>query len=194
MSINSVGDITDGNGHGTHTGPIFPATGADGKWGDIIPPFTYGDKSYPGMNWTAEGQDIYEDGCAIVNDEKANVAVITTVFNATTNAAWAGTEQAGASAYDTSRVVAPSAMPVPTGTVTYTFYTNDECAGDGSSAGTKTLTATGTVPISDTKSPLAKGSYAFKATYSGDTKYNSKVSDCEPFTVTEAPPPSKTNV
>jgi hypothetical protein len=49
------------NGHGTHTGPIFPATGPDGKWGDIIPPFD----GYPGQNFTAEGQAILANGCQI---------------------------------------------------------------------------------------------------------------------------------
>src|SRR5687767_6292146 len=28
-------------GHDSHEGPVFPAEGADGKWGDIIPPFAY---------------------------------------------------------------------------------------------------------------------------------------------------------
>jgi hypothetical protein len=49
------------NGHGTHTGPIFPATGPDGKWGDIIPPFD----GYPGQNFTAEGQAILANNCQI---------------------------------------------------------------------------------------------------------------------------------
>ena len=50
------------NGHGTHTGPIFPATEGDPPhWGDIIPPF--GD--YPGLNATPEGLAILENGCQI---------------------------------------------------------------------------------------------------------------------------------
>src|SRR3954469_22350328 len=38
-------------GHGDHTGPIFPNEGPDGKWGDIIPPFNYSGGQYPGLNW-----------------------------------------------------------------------------------------------------------------------------------------------
>jgi len=49
------------NGHGTHTGPIFPATGPDGKWGDIIPPFD----GYPGQNFTTQGQAILNNHCNI---------------------------------------------------------------------------------------------------------------------------------
>lgn len=43
-------------GHGSHTGPLFPAA----DWGDIIPPFD----GYPGLNWPA-GQAILDNGCAI---------------------------------------------------------------------------------------------------------------------------------
>jgi hypothetical protein len=49
------------NGHGTHTGPIFPNVGPDGKWGDIIPPFD----GYPGQNFTTQGQAILNNGCKI---------------------------------------------------------------------------------------------------------------------------------
>ena len=41
------------NGHGDHTGPVFPATNEDGKWGDIIPAF--GD--FPGINTGASVAD-----------------------------------------------------------------------------------------------------------------------------------------
>lgn len=44
------------NGHGTHTGPLFPAD----DWGDIIPPFD----GFPGLNWPA-GQAILENDCQI---------------------------------------------------------------------------------------------------------------------------------
>jgi hypothetical protein len=53
--------INNPNGHATHTGPIFPATGPDGKWGDIIPPIP----GYPGQNFTAEGQAILANDCQI---------------------------------------------------------------------------------------------------------------------------------
>jgi hypothetical protein len=66
----------DSNGHGTHVGPIFdPATMESGdNWGDIIPPFAAGYLAGPpekewgafgGLNWTAEGQAIWENGCNV---------------------------------------------------------------------------------------------------------------------------------
>ena len=67
-AINSSG--TDGGelaaGHNDHIGPIwFP--GITVTWGDIIPPYDYEplDFHYAGLNWTAEGQAIYENGCNI---------------------------------------------------------------------------------------------------------------------------------
>lgn len=55
-------------GHDTrHEGPIWaPGLKAQHvEWGDIIPPYTYLEFSYPGQNWTAEGQAIRANGCAM---------------------------------------------------------------------------------------------------------------------------------
>ena len=53
------------NGHGTHTGPIFPDTeqgpGNSTHWGDIIPAFG----AYPGLNNTTQGQAILANDCQI---------------------------------------------------------------------------------------------------------------------------------
>lgn len=58
-------DGDTGNDHGQgdhfkqHTGPIFPAVGQDGKWGDIIPAVA----GHGGLNWTKTGQAILENDC-----------------------------------------------------------------------------------------------------------------------------------
>ncbi|HEV2413962.1 MAG TPA: hypothetical protein VGX27_04085, partial [Candidatus Dormibacteraeota bacterium] len=106
----------------------------------------------------------------------------TVVFDATTNAPWAGSETTGASAYDTATVTTSDGF-VATGTVTYTFFTNIGCTGSGTSAGTVTLTAAGAVPNSSTEGPLMAGSYSFQASYSGDSNYAGSTGACEPFTV-----------
>jgi hypothetical protein len=106
----------------------------------------------------------------------------TTVYDTATGAAWSGTETTGASAYDTAGVTVPGPA-VAKGTVTYTFYTNNACAGQGSPAGTVSLTSTGVVPNSNAEGPLTYGSYSFQAFYSGDSNYNNSTSPCEPFTV-----------
>ena len=61
-AIADNGDLQ--GGHLNHTGPVFP----EADWGDIIPPYTYVDKdgntqTFPGYNWSAEGQAIYQSGC-----------------------------------------------------------------------------------------------------------------------------------
>jgi hypothetical protein len=66
-AIDSSGFL-DG-GHNKHVGPVwYPGAKADKVvWGDIIPPYTYdtgnGIYSYPGLNWDAAGQAIYNNGC-----------------------------------------------------------------------------------------------------------------------------------
>jgi hypothetical protein len=62
VSFDSI--ITE-NGHGSHTGPVYPNMGPDGKWGDIIPPFDYPGGHYPGMNWDTDGQAVWNGGCDV---------------------------------------------------------------------------------------------------------------------------------
>ena len=61
-AIANNGDLQ--GGHLNHTGPVFPAA----DWGDIIPPYSYLDENdvvqvFPGYNWSAEGQAIWQNGC-----------------------------------------------------------------------------------------------------------------------------------
>ena len=122
--------------------------------------------------------------CEQFRVEPGTSSTATTVFDAATNAAWTGTETAGAHAFDTASVAPSSAGITATGTVTYTFFPNGACtAGTGSPAGTVTLTSTGTVPNSLTQGPLVAGTHSFHAVYSGDANYAGSTSACEPFTV-----------
>lgn len=61
---------TDALAHADHTGPIFSAVGPDGKWGDIIPPFD----DFAGLNFTAEGHAILENGGTIPAPPSPTVA------------------------------------------------------------------------------------------------------------------------
>ena len=62
-------------GHGSHAGPVFPAVGPDGTWGDIIPPFDYddGQQHFPGLNWPA-GSAVLEAGCAVHATNETSLA------------------------------------------------------------------------------------------------------------------------
>jgi hypothetical protein len=66
------------NGHGTHTGPIFPDTeqgpGNSTHWGDIIPAFG----AYPGLNNTTQGQAILDNDCEIPTPPTTTTPATTT--------------------------------------------------------------------------------------------------------------------
>ena len=116
----------------------------------------------------------------------------TTVIDAATKAAWSGSETTGASAYDTATVTTSNGFTA-TGTVSYSFFSNGTCAGTPGATDTVTLTAAGLVPNSKTEGPLAAGSYAFQATYSGDSSYGGSTSACEPFSAaTSTSTPTRT--
>jgi hypothetical protein len=95
---------------------------------------------------------------------------------------------AGSKVHDKATVTGSAGTP--TGTVSFTFFRNGTCNGTGEAAGTVTL-VNGVAHPSDTKGPLAAGSYAFKAHYNGDAKYTPADSACEPLTVTQKPPQCK---
>ena len=77
----------DLNGHLGHTGPVW-TKGIDGKWGDIIPPFTYskhGDTvKFDGYNWTTAGRAIFDNGCLIPADPTTTTSAPTTTAPTTT--------------------------------------------------------------------------------------------------------------
>jgi hypothetical protein len=61
-AVGNNGDLH--GGHLDHTGPVYPAA----DWGDIIPPYNYVDdngetQTFPGYNWSPEGQAIWQNGC-----------------------------------------------------------------------------------------------------------------------------------
>jgi hypothetical protein len=117
--------------------------------------------------------------------------VHTTVFDAVTKQAWSGTEKAGAVAFDTATVTGVPGM-TPTGSVTYSFFTNGTCAGPATNSHTVSLSG-GTTPNSNSTGSMAAGSYSFQASYSGDDNYMGSTSACEPFAVASGPPPPPNN-
>jgi len=118
----------------------------------------------------------------------------TQVNDAVTNNPWSGSESAGATAYDTASVTfTPSeTTPTPTGSVTYTLYTNGNCSGTPASTDVKALDAVGHVPKSATSSALVGGTYSYLAAYSGDGYFQASTGPCESFSVKAPPPPPPT--
>jgi Bacterial Ig-like domain (group 3) len=136
--------------------------------------------------------------CEPFSVTKATTQAATQVENQATNAPPIGTEVTGASFFDTATVSGQQASFVPTGTVTYNFFTNGSCTApavaNGTFPQTVTLTSTGAVPQSNFTGPLAAGSYSFQAIYSGDTNYNGSISACEPFSLAKASTQTATSV
>lgn len=62
--VHTPAKSADVSGHDGHNGPVW-YDGIAVDWGDIIPPFDYDASSYPGKNWTTEGQAFYNNECNI---------------------------------------------------------------------------------------------------------------------------------
>lgn len=71
----------------------------------------------------------------------------------------------------------------PTGNVDFTFYTDNSCEGEGSSAGSGISLVSGVAHPSDTEALTSAGHYSFQAHYNGDDNYAAANSECEPFTL-----------
>jgi hypothetical protein len=109
-------------GHNHHTGPIwFP--GITVEWGDIIPPYDYAPANfhYNGLNWTAAGQAIYNNGCnipqATATPTEAPTATPTQAPTATPTEAPTATPTEAPTATPTE---APTATPTEAPTATPT--------------------------------------------------------------------------
>jgi hypothetical protein len=59
VTIDSLESAQTVGGYSSKTGPIYDAAAPQASWGDIIPPFTYGEFSFPGYNWTTKGQQVF---------------------------------------------------------------------------------------------------------------------------------------
>ncbi|MCU6481392.1 LPXTG cell wall anchor domain-containing protein [Arthrobacter sp. A2-55] len=119
-----VASILNEPGHSGHTGPVF-AAGMTSGWGDIIPPIGNNGDQYAGMNWTAEGQAIYNNGCRIPGTTDISLAAPAVVQAVCTD----------------SVLSAPSVTPVAIEGVTY------QTSGDVANRGTATVTAAATEPF-----------------------------------------------
>jgi MBG domain (YGX type)/Bacterial Ig-like domain (group 3) len=89
------------------------------------------------------------------------------------------------SAVTDQATVSGTGASTPTGTVTFTLFTNGACSGSGSSGGPITLSS-GVASSASSGSLTTAGSYSYRAAYSGDSNYAASTAACEPFTVTSA--------
>ena len=139
VSTSSVDEFgnPDLNGHGDHTGPVY-SDGMDSGWGDIIPPFedSKSGVSFAGLNWSAEGQAIWNAGCNPVKPSPTPTPTETTASPTPTP-----TETTGS---PTPTPITTSPAPVtPTPTPTLTTVTP-----------TPTAITTSPAPITTSPAPI----------------------------------------
>ncbi len=106
-----------------------------------------------------------------------------TVVDASTGNPWTNNEQAGATAYDKAVITNFVSGFVPSGSVTYSLYSNGTCGGSPTSQSVVTVNSDGSVPNSPTTSSLSSGDYSYQASYSGDPNYAAVSAGCEFFGV-----------
>ncbi len=114
---------------------------------------------------------------------KATSDSVTAIHNGTDHTAVTSVPL-GSTVHDQATVTG-TAFGTPTGTVSFRWFTNNICDGDGVTAGTVALNG-GVAHPSDSEGPLAVGAYSFRATYSGDANYDASTAACEPLSVTTA--------
>jgi len=180
LDTETVTDVAGAGPWGTTTGLEAQATG------------TY--------NWTAtfsgDGNNLgASEGCGqeSVTVGKATLPISTVVDDAASGRRWGGTEGAGAKAVDTAALPAyVLGAPLPSGSVTYSFFDRFTCSGAPASTDSVSLSSevppggsqpVPVVPDSATTPPLSVGGYAFQASYSGNPNYGSTVGPCERFHV-----------
>jgi hypothetical protein len=100
---------------------------------------------------------------------------------------------AGSTVHD--KAIVSGGAGTPTGTVTFQWFTNGTCQGTAADTSSALSLTSGAVDATSfAKGPLSAGSYSFKASYSGDTVYNSSVGDCEPLIVSQLAPSVTTEI
>ena len=116
------------------------------------------------------------------NGHSISSSITTALFTSTGGAIHVGgSVPSEISVYDTATVIGVGGGPIPTGTVTYTFYTNATCSSSGTTQ--TVILSGGIVPNSTLQGPLSSGGYSFQTAYNGDGNYLPSTSTCESFTV-----------
>ena len=106
----------------------------------------------------------------------------------------------GTTVHDQATVTGQSGLPTPSGTVTFSWFTNGTCTAPAAATSAPVpLDATGVADaVGFPQTPGVSASFAFQAVYSGDNTYTASTGPCEPLTVTSeqddivvTPPPTE---
>lgn len=140
--------------------------------------FAAGDSNYLGT----------DSGCESFTVNQGTSGVVTELHKANEDVVSVGSSVSLGTVMHDKATVTVSGPFVPTGSVSFTFYSNDSCDGLGTAMGTVALdgASPGVAHPSDSTAALAAGSYSFKASWLGDTNYPTGASSCENFNVSKA--------
>jgi len=110
-----------------------------------------------------------------------------TVATAIHNAAHATVTSVATGTVVHDSVTVTGSGATPSGNVTVTWFANGTCDGTPAATSSAAALAGGSVDVvAFTQTPVAGGTYAFRASYEGDATYQSADGPCEPLTVTSS--------
>ncbi|HEY7599549.1 MAG TPA: hypothetical protein VH741_06455, partial [Candidatus Limnocylindrales bacterium] len=185
------------------------STGSDGSWSLTLPgPGTYTVCEVLETNWqqtfptsgaacgSGEGEFGYQvelgasaccggdmvTGLDFGNFSAAQLRVTTQVHNENHQDVTNGSVPLGSTVHDTA-VLSGAVDGFPPPAITFTFYDNSTCDGDGLAVANIGPDESSGDDRSADVGPLGAGQYSFKASVEGNDNYIGDDSDCEPFTV-----------
>jgi uncharacterized repeat protein (TIGR01451 family) len=116
--------------------------------------------------------------CEPLDASKLDAHAVTTIHDA--GHAAVTSAPVGSVVHDSATVTGTQVGGMPTGGVTFSWYTSKDCSGPAKAAGTVQLDAGGVAHPSDGETVPAGGA-SFKAHYNGDATYKAVDADCEPL-------------
>jgi hypothetical protein len=129
----------------------------------------------------AAGEDVT---CTFTNTKKLTANITTNIHNASHGVVTGVTT--GITVHDS--VTVSGSGVTPTGTVTFSWFTNGNCTGEASTSSSPFSLVSGSVDGTTFTQTPGVGTFGFQANYSGDGVYNPNVGPCEQLTVV-APTP-----
>jgi len=165
------------NGNGTYnSGDFTPTAVGTYYWTAVYS----GDLNNAGSSTSCD--DANES--SVVN--KAQLTATTQVHNVSHQDKTGNSVPLGSVMHDFATVSGAVSGVTPTGAITFTFYTQADCGGTGTSVTNTGIEGSG--QRSADSSALGAGSYSYSASVAGDSNYLGDDSDCENFTVNKANP------
>ena len=172
------------------------ALGGDGtgrSWGDGRGAFGITGDPYHfyliNLDGTGGSMDNQMSGSAVFSPPETPVVTTAVHLGSNHTTDIQGTSIAlGSTVHDSATVADTPNNGTPTGTVTFSWFTNGDCTGTAAATSSPLALSSGSVDATAfPQGPLAAGSYSFSAHFtSGDIAlWTDADSDCEPFTVTQ---------